>query len=615
MNTTDNETQVRDYIASKGWHVLFEAKREIWLKMCPFCGAVSKDENHKHFSINLDSGTASCFHAGCEADAKKGNGFNLWSMKKRLGDIKDIGGVSSAQERIDREKRGRLIREAKGKLGLPRINAASDRLLNKLAASDKKHYRGLSPKTLARFKVGMEVNNGKPWLMIPYLDNGEPALIKKRSMKGEKAFRREPSGAPSLLFNSDGLANATGSHVVLCEAEIDAMSIEELGFGPAVASSAGAGTFEDLWREELERFDQIFIPYDNDEAGDAGAALVAESLGPYRCFRVRLPEHDVNECLTKLGDNAREAVAKAFKEAQPMGGSGMCHIVDAVDELLDDPVSEDAGVSTGWEDVDQMIGGVRPELVVISGDTGTGKTTVTNNLLSNLAKAGHACLNFSPEMTPKSIAKKQLSMFAGKSFYLMTREERLEARNGMLSLPLYICKSEGAIPLATVRNTIEAFIRRHKGRVVLIDHLDFILDQYVQDERREINRVMIEISGWPAKYGVTIILVAHPTKARQDQTTGKARRLVMNDIQGSSKIKQLAATILLLHRHGDWTVELQDEKVRWDGLRVKGGVKKDYSDKTMTFGDHKKRVSVRPIGGQDAAAGESAESVMADDYP
>jgi hypothetical protein len=131
---------------------------------------------------------------------------------------------------------------------------------------------------------------------------------------------------------------------------------------------------------------------------------------------------------------------------------------------------------------------------------------------------------------------------------------------------------------------VEAFVRRHAGKVILVDHIDFILDQEAPDERREINRTMLEISEWPKKYGITLILVVHPTKLRADHHSGVTKRVSMNDIQGSSKIKQLAMMVLILHRErAENVVEVEDAGVRWDGLRMPGPIKLQYDPETMCY--------------------------------
>jgi hypothetical protein len=56
-------------------------------------------------------------------------------------------------------------------------------------------------------------------------------------------------------------------------------------------------------------FERIYLVYDNDKQGDEGAAEVVRRLGYHRCWRVRLPKKDANECLVSGVQRAEIAAA------------------------------------------------------------------------------------------------------------------------------------------------------------------------------------------------------------------------------------------------------------------------------------------------------------------
>jgi len=623
----DAEHDVRALVTEKGWEVLFEAARELWLKVCPLCGGESRDVSDKACSFNLDSGAFRCFRGGCAGGGGKGQGLNIWTLRKAIGDVLDIGSYTPGK--VEKAKAAEYVQRlatAKAKLANADGPEAWHRLLLETPAAlewlatcgGPLKGRGLTRETVERFHLGLHKDGPEPkdrrWLTIPYYHDGEPALVKERAIgnvaKDDSRFRRSPAGAPSLMWNADAIA-AGGSHVYLCEAEIDAISLEQLGFSPAVAASAGAGAFPDEWREQLEAVENIVIVYDNDamdetrtdgkNPGEDGARKVAEELGPWRCYRVQLPRKDVNDCLVHYGPTAADEIRKAMAAAKRMGGTGIVHVSEAFDELLADPLASDSGWQTEWDGLNAAIGGIRNELIVVTGDTEAGKTTFCNALLLCLAKAGAPGLMISPEMTRKQIARKQGSMVAGKSFFLMDESERRAARDELAELPVHVGHFEGMVGLKVVEKTIEAFVRRHRGRVVFVDHLDFIMDWQARDERHEINRVVLEVQGWPAKYGVALVLVAHPTKNRVNQVTGKSRRITRDDIRGSAAIKQMAMTILSLDRVGGSRLKVYDEKVRWDGIRVPGAVLLEYDTRTMRYVEvEEEQVVKRPPKGAKA---------------
>lgn len=578
------ESQVRQYIQDKGWQVLHECQRELWLVECPFCHGVSRDKNDQAFSFNLDTGACKCFRAGCEASADKGRGFNLWTLKQRLGDV--LGSGRSWSDDSDRKRAVEYAaRLVAAKIAMPpsKVDELHAMLIGNPKAMQRLYeLRGLTEDTIRRFKLGLEIHENDKWLAIPYFKDGQPILIKYRSLTGEKRFRREPKGAPSILFNDDCL-NEEVSQVYVTEGEIDAISLSQLGFNPVVSISSGAATFDKEWRRRLEKFDRIMLCYDSDEHGEIGALKAADELGSYRCFRVRFPSKDANKVLVDDPQGARLIVQSAMQTAQSMGSTGMIHISDAIKKLRRNKTAIMAGIATGYEDLDAAIGGLRHEFIIFTGDTGTGKTKFLNAITSKLIHRDIPVAMVSPEMDTDDIARKQISMHSSKNYFQMTELEVDTAEKEMEDFPLWIYEESGHVPLHVLQTTIEAFIRRSGGKMVIVDHLDFLLDSGAADERREINRVIFEICTWPKKYNITLILVVHPTKSRSDRMTGTTHRISMNDIQGSSKIKQLASMILLLHRGRGSVLEVEDAKVRWDGIRVAGPIKLEFDPATMTY--------------------------------
>lgn len=632
--------EVRDYVSSKSWEVLTERADELWLCICPFCGAESKNKTDLHFSISMTTGACKCFRPGCEANTDKGHGFNLWTMKKHFGDILPI---DAFEQQNEVELYAERLRAARRKVSPEKVETFHQRLLGDAKLLEQLEHgplpgfpqgRGITLETIKRFHLGLALINGQNerWLSIPTFAEGSPVLIKYRNLDAEgkeNRFRREEGGL-TVPFNVDALKVTQSGVCYLCEGEMDAMSAEQLGLSPVVAGTAGAGAFDPTWRRFFEPFDKIVLLYDNDlpdpktgkRAGDEGAKKVSQELGAYRCYRAQLPTHDVNELLT-TDPEAKETLAKVVRDAKPMGGTGVLHLTEAMELLFSDPRMSTPGESTGWEDLDLCIGGVRPEFVVWSGDTKVGKTTLLSALLRNLAKSGLPTLFIPPEMRREETARKQVVMELQKPFLDLTAEDKAQAFTRLKGLPFWIADAEGFISVGKVRNTVEAFVRRCKGKIVVVDHLDFLLDQNAQDERREINRVIMEMKDWPKKYDVAVHLVVHPAKLRADEK-GKTRRVTMNDMRGSAAIKQLAQMILILHRVGkkNEILEIEDAGVRWDGVRKNGSVYLQFDTKTMQYLPAKKpehhvgRRKVDPKAeAQRGNASEPAPSRYEDDEP
>ncbi len=136
------------------------------------------------------------------------------------------------------------------------------------------HARGITDAVLAV--------NGIDWngthLVIPIKDPDGNFLFNK--------YRRDPFGPtdqPKYKYEAGSTAHLFNAHklnechsVIICEGEMDALRLESAGY-LAVTSTGGAGTFKDEWVELLTGKD-LYICYDNDEAGLKGAAKILTKL-------------------------------------------------------------------------------------------------------------------------------------------------------------------------------------------------------------------------------------------------------------------------------------------------------------------------------------------------
>jgi DNA primase len=119
------------------------------------------------------------------------------------------------------------------------------------------------------------------------------------------------------LYGWENLKNDP-SQIIICEGEFDRLVLEANGFR-AVTSTGGARSFKREWTKEFEATPNVYICFDNDEAGRKGALRVG-SLIPHAKI-IMLPEEvgeggDVTDFFVRLG-RAREDFLKLLQEAKP----------------------------------------------------------------------------------------------------------------------------------------------------------------------------------------------------------------------------------------------------------------------------------------------------------
>jgi len=108
------------------------------------------------------------------------------------------------------------------------------------------------------------------------------------------------------------------SQIIICEGEFDRLVLEANGF-KAVTATGGARAFKKDWVKEFESIPEVYICFDNDKAGKAGALRVGRLISHAKI--VELPTEigdggDVTDYFVRLG-RSREDFSKLLQEAKP----------------------------------------------------------------------------------------------------------------------------------------------------------------------------------------------------------------------------------------------------------------------------------------------------------
>lgn len=125
-------------------------------------------------------------------------------------------------------------------------------------------------------------------------------------------------GARAELYGWQRLLRNPES-IVICEGEFDRLVLEARGFA-AITSTAGAGTFPNEWAAYFAGIPNVYLCFDNDDAGRKGGAHVAALIPHARV--VAWPTEighggDVTDFFVRLGKTA-EDFCNLFEAALPL---------------------------------------------------------------------------------------------------------------------------------------------------------------------------------------------------------------------------------------------------------------------------------------------------------
>jgi hypothetical protein len=135
--------------------------------------------------------------------------------------------------------------------------------------------RGINESSINRFKLGTVGE----WSTIPIMEDGIMRNFQCRR-DNPKLIRSYYKSLHPYLFNPDILEYV--KTIYITEGITDAILLNQYGL-PVVSKNGGAGTWLPEWNVHFTKMDNIYLIYDNDDAGERGAKRVADSLGIYKC--------------------------------------------------------------------------------------------------------------------------------------------------------------------------------------------------------------------------------------------------------------------------------------------------------------------------------------------
>jgi replicative DNA helicase len=186
-------------------------------------------------------------------------------------------------------------------------------------------------------------------------------------------------------------------------------------------------------------------------------------------------------------------------------------------------------------------GGFRDgELIVVSGQTGQGKTTFAQILTKNFHDVGVPSLWFSYEMNPWYLKEKFVSMGCQKDLLAYS--------------PIDMASSA----LQFIDKTIKEGIETEATKIVFIDHLHYLvpLEQSTSSSLM-IGGIVRELKKMAVSNNVVIVLIAHTKKIYQDE------ELSLSSIRDSSLIAQEADYVFLVERLKAEKKKLSGKTTQW----------------------------------------------------
>jgi len=269
----------------------------------------------------------------------------------------------------------------------------------------------------------------------------------------------------------------------------------------------------------------------------------------------------------KSGEPAAASVAAAEQRIFAIAERGVAtdETVRNVGQVLDDALAkiesrvsgELVGCPTGYCDVDDLLGGLRPgELTIVGGRPGHGKTAFGMMAAVNAAKAGKRVLYISLEMSSIELAERMLAAEARIDLYRLRRSmigcdqraELVESSARLAGLPLFFDDASSRTMLQ-IGSVARRQARRTGLDAIFVDYVQLIHPDSTREPRQEqVAKISRRCKTLARELGVAVIIMAQVN--RESASACKAPRL--SELRESGSLEQDADVVLFVFRPADY---------------------------------------------------------------
>lgn len=418
--------------------------------------------------------------------------------------------------------------------------------------------RGLDPQLAAALGLETVIRDGKGWLALPYVQDGE-IINHKYRLTSEKDHRMD-TGAPLALWNADCLSDpkvrSGQAPLVITEGEWDAMAAIQSGFAFAVSVPNGAPSSETRDLDNAKRYEwvdrhadalagvkEFIIAADDDQAGHYLRADLVALLGAERCRFIDYPagSKDLNEVLLAHGP---QRVVECISTARPFPVQGLYKVDDFPER------GAVRSYSIGVEPIRDMVHVVPGTLTVVTGYANMGKSTLMNGIIGHTMKHHFpVCVaSFETDVKPILVNGLRMAIEGCGQHELSHRDLRNTDAliRDRLTIISQAVDEDMEMDLDKFLQLARLAVLRHGAKMIVLDPWNEVEHKRRRDESETdyTGRALRAIKRFAKQYDVAFWLVAHPTKPEK----GVKAIPGLYDVSGSAHWANKADYGLTYHR-------------------------------------------------------------------
>lgn len=543
--------------------------QEFCVKDCPFChDTKDKPDNFWKLYIHQSSGAFLCHRC-----STKGSWFDFKILIDNGGQYPDGMGTDQKKKVVKLPKEEVCLQYEQQLFE----NEDYQEVLEYLVKE-----RGLTKETLKKYGVGSTLEQfrnldddsegeytEKLSMTFPMYENGRIVRHKIRALHDKRYMSLSPIGGKWGLFGLNTVPEDS-TELIITEGEFDAMSVYQATGRPAISVPNGCNSLPIDILPLLERFEKIYLWFDDDVPGQQGLEQFSKKLGIGRCLIVKSNyvnegANDPNRC-----KDANEALllqkdlVKLLEEASRVRHDRIITFDTFKGEIFNEfygKSSEVQGVQSRYlPKYNEILKGVRAgELTVFTGPTGIGKTTILGQLTMDFCEQGLRTLWGSFEVRNHRLVSSMMCQLAGRDLRVSKDNFDLYSER-FQQLPMYFMNFFGSTSVDQVISAMDYAVYVYDVQHIVIDNLQFMVSGQGRGyDKFEIQDRAIEtFRHFASERNVHVSLVIHPRKESDKAVLG------ISSVFGTAKATQEADNVVILQR-GPLYRSLMVKKNRFDG--------------------------------------------------
>tara|TARA_Y100000589_G_scaffold11984_1_gene9816 strand:+ start:24574 stop:26187 length:1614 start_codon:yes stop_codon:yes gene_type:complete len=387
--------------------------------------------------------------------------------------------------------------------------------------------------------------------------NFEGELVGQKIRDKDKNF--EIKGNITDCFFGQHLWPNGGKKLIICEGEIDCLTVSQLGSNkyPCISIPSGTNSAKGVFKKNLkwlELFDEVVIMFDMDEPGQKAMSECVGILPPGKALIAKLPGKDPNELLMQ---GKAQDVVRAMFDAKKWSPTNIIDGADLFERIS--TVKKNDSVPYPFKGLTEKTKGIRKgEISLFCAGSGVGKSQVCRQIAHHLLtqtkdkKVGYIALEENIERSAQGVLGLELGKLLHLDEFVVDDKYRSAFKKTVGSGRFFLYDHWGSLNTDQLLSHIRYLVKALGVEYVVLDHISIVVsgmsESEMGNERRAIDVLMTKLRTLVEECNFALILVSHLKRPEGNRGYEDGIMPNLSALRGSQALSQLSDICIALSR-------------------------------------------------------------------